>query len=576
MSPMKTRTLIAAAALAACFAAGAQAASYAWIGHQQGVVAIDVEGMRIVADIPRSRSVSDVAALPGGRYVYAVAFGQISKIDVEALAVVAELNDSTRSPGRIELKPGRDEAYVLEPPQLPMIGLDVHILRTDVLAYVDRIPLPVGAAGDEPAIDAARGRAFLPASGGVAEVDLASNQVLRQLAHTAMGVETHPTMRRLYVLRADTISLVDLDSGAVLASRTIGGAFLWAARVNAAGTRILVTDTNADAVHVLDAASLQTIAQLPVGADPKGIDVTPSGDRFVVVNQASGTVSFIDPATPAVVGTLTVGAMPAAYGRFIGGSSSTSATLPGPGTGLWWNPSEPGWGVHITQRRSTFFAALFHYDANRNPKWFVASNCVMPSPCPDCIEGVLCQGPVYEAGGSAFFEAPFSPSSVSTREVGVMALNFTNRNRGSMTYVVNGQHRTVNIERQLFAPSTTLSVDYTDLWWKPDESGWGLGITHQGNVMFLTWFVYDGSGQPTWLVASNCVVNANGNGCRGALYRTRGGLGPVPGPGGFDRTGFQVTEAGTIDVSFTGPNNGVISYTVGASSQTKAITRQLF
>ena len=30
------------------------------------------------------------------------------------------------------------------------------------------------------------------------------------------------------------------------------------------------------------------------------------------------------------------------------------------------------------------------------------------------------------------------------------------------------------------------ATEYTDLWWNPAESGWGLTITHQGNVLFLT------------------------------------------------------------------------------------------
>jgi len=69
--------------------------------------------------------------------------------------------------------------------------------------------------------------------------------------------------------------------------------------------------------------------------------------------------------------------------------------------------------------------------------------------------------------------------------------------------------------------------DYTDLWWNPGESGWGIAVLHQFSVMFLAWYVYDSAGKPVWYVASNCGVNASLNGCSGVLYRTTG---PAFGP----------------------------------------------
>ena len=87
--------------------------------------------------------------------------------------------------------------------------------------------------------------------------------------------------------------------------------------------------------------------------------------------------------------------------------------------------------------------------------------------------------------------------------------------------------------------------------------------------------MYDNSGFPTWLVASDCVVNASGNGCSGTLYRT---LGP-PGPAAsltFDPARVSVSVAGHIDVAFTDRDNGIVTYTVDGVAGAKAITRQLF
>src|SRR5262249_53951865 len=39
---------------------------------------------------------------------------------------------------------------------------------------------------------------------------------------------------------------------------------------------------------------------------------------------------------------------------------------------LWWNSSENGWGASITQQDDIVFLVLYVYDAQRNPRFFVA------------------------------------------------------------------------------------------------------------------------------------------------------------------------------------------------------------
>jgi len=153
---------------------------------------------------------------------------------------------------------------------------------------------------------------------------------------------------------------------------------------------------------------------------------------------------------------------------------------------------------------------------------------------------------------------------------GSLSVSFASASSASMTYTVGSQTRTVNIARQVFAAGATPGVDYTDLWWNPIESGWGMAITQQASVMFLAWYVYDSSGKPVWYVASNCAVSDSG--CTGTLYRTTG---PAFGPA-FDPTKIQVFSVGSVTLSFSDANQGTLSYTVNGVSGTKNITRQLF
>lgn len=308
-----------------------------------------------------------------------------------------------------------------------------------------------------------------------------------------------------------------------------------------------------------------------------------------VLSGQGQSVSILDNVpTPGVAGTtFYVGYGPTAAAMFasglyqaalsIPGSSQCTASLasapapdsPGALTGLWWNSGESGWGVHFTQRRDVIFAAWYTYDATGAPKWYVASNCALPAGNTG-ISGT-CSGSLYEVSGPVFFGAPFNPGLVNVAAAGTLQVAFQNANSASMTYTIGAQTRTVALSRQVFASGTTPpAVDYTDLWWNPDESGWGMAISHQYAVMFLAWYVYDATGKPVWYVASDCAVS--GSLCVGNLYRTTG---PPSGPV-FDPARVQVFAAGTVNLIFTDANNGLLTYTVDGVTASKAIRRQAF
>ena len=40
------------------------------------------------------------------------------------------------------------------------------------------------------------------------------------------------------------------------------------------------------------------------------------------------------------------------------------------------------------------------------------------------------------------------------------------------------------------------------------ESGWGVSLTHQGDIIFVAWFTYDFDGSALWLVAAAQRVDA--------------------------------------------------------------------
>jgi serine protease len=117
-------------------------------------------------------------------------------------------------------------------------------------------------------------------------------------------------------------------------------------------------------------------------------------------------------------------------------------------------------------------------------------------------------------------------------------------------------------------------VNYEGLWWKSpagSESGWGMNVAQQGDVIFATWFTYDATGKAWWL---SMTANASApNVFSGTLYRTNGpAFSVVP----FNPANVTATAVGNGTLAFSDANNGTFAYTVNGVSQTKAITRQVF
>ncbi len=71
-----------------------------------------------------------------------------------------------------------------------------------------------------------------------------------------------------------------------------------------------VANIRSDSVSVIDLATQQVIATIPVGMAPQIVTITPDGGRAYVSNGGSDSVSAIDVATNTVIATITVGNAP--------------------------------------------------------------------------------------------------------------------------------------------------------------------------------------------------------------------------------------------------------------------------
>jgi lysyl endopeptidase len=115
-------------------------------------------------------------------------------------------------------------------------------------------------------------------------------------------------------------------------------------------------------------------------------------------------------------------------------------------------------------------------------------------------------------------------------------------------------------------------ADVTDLWWNPNESGWGLSlIQHSTNIVFGVWYTYNDEGKRLWVVMPTGSWS-NSSTYTGPLYITSG---PAY-AGAFDPALVTTNPVGSATLTFTDANNGTWTYNINGQSGSKSIARQSF
>ncbi len=113
------------------------------------------------------------------------------------------------------------------------------------------------------------------------------------------------------------------------------------------------------------------------------------------------------------------------------------------------------------------------------------------------------------------------------------------------------------------------AANYTDLWWNPSESGWGVSIVqHASNKMFAVWFTYDprepatasaeaAGFKPLWIAFpdSTWVTPTRAT---GPAYVTRG----APYFEAGDPAGARLQLVGTFTFDFADASNGTFTYDI--------------
>jgi hypothetical protein len=113
-------------------------------------------------------------------------------------------------------------------------------------------------------------------------------------------------------------------------------------------------------------------------------------------------------------------------------------------------------------------------------------------------------------------------------------------------------------------PTTGLLSDF---WVSPDEPGWGVALNEQADVVFATWFIYQSSGQPTWLVMP--AGSRVGERVTGDLFGARGSAADLP----WVPAAHGTLPAGRAQFDFLGNDRATLAYSINGRPVVRSLTR---
>ena len=242
-------------------------------------------------------------------------------------------------------------------------------------------------------------------------------------------------------------------------------------------------------------------------------------------------------------------------------------------TDHWYNPPESGWGIQVTAQGELQFVTWYTYGPDGLPRWFTAQLSRLGQD--------IFHGDIYETTGIPFSNINGHQATTSITNVGTATIFYYGLAQAALLYTIGNVSAVKPIERLVFASPRTVCIyspasragdtNYQDLWWNASESGWGINLTHQGNVIFATWFTYDSGGKAVWLyfVATRDTQFK----FSGRMYVTTG----VPRDliNGSQAL-LSTTDVGSGSLTFSSGEHAQFDYNVLGNTGSKSIVRQVF
>ncbi len=246
----------------------------------------------------------------------------------------------------------------------------------------------------------------------------------------------------------------------------------------------------------------------------------------------------------------------------------------------WYSPEGIGWGLYTVDQGSVLGAYWFTYDENGKPTWFMGVT------TPQESGGY--RGEVLRFTGVPYAQIVGQAYNPPTR-IGRMDLAFDDEGRMDFSFTEDdkdGDGQSLVIEHamnrfpfgdrdiacEVVEGSRTQASNYTDMWWSPESSGWGVHLSHLDADLFATWYTYDAEGRGVFMIGT--PTRQEDGSFQGKLYAQISGE-PYKSTGSPAQDGRE-EEIGTVGFRFIDGEHARFTYTIGNVSQTKDIERFVF
>ena len=328
------------------------------------ITLVDALGLRLIKEIAVGDEPRTLAFTPDSRLVLVANRGSanVSVVAVENFSRVADIPVGPMPYGVVT--DGR-RAFVSEF-ALGNIGI-IDLARQTLVERVKVAPFPAGLAFETDSQDGRSGEGRLLVthffSGQVSAMDLHTLTVTA-VASTGEGTNLSQSIvvssdgMKAYLpqtvsnatntdLSFDTtvlpvVNVLDLSEHILLSGQRIAidavdqpASIPFAAVVSPDGGRLYVVHAGSDNLSVIDLAANQGLANISVGANPRGIAITPDGSTLFVNNVLDGTMSIIDAGTFTYIETIDLTAIPLAADLLLGKRIFNSASSPALTTDRW-------------------------------------------------------------------------------------------------------------------------------------------------------------------------------------------------------------------------------------------------
>jgi hypothetical protein len=160
------------------------------------------------------------------------------------------------------------------------------------------------------------------------------------------------------------------------------------------------------------------------------------------------------------------------------------------------------------------------YREDNRPTWFVIPGGVLSD------DRRTFSASIYSTNAPLDTNGQVDLTGVAATWVGNASFDFAPADlpagQARFTYTVGDVSGSKAIQRQSFGSANPdWGFDLTDMWWNPEQGGWGVSLNQHGDTTFAVIYTYDTLGQPTFYVMSDLKAN-DATLLTGRVYTTEG------------------------------------------------------